>query len=89
MRSIIVLHQDQILVPFWGDNLLENLDVMSLNESSLLASAYIEVESAFEVPTNSCKDVDDLIFSFELVLSLRELFSVILTTTTVNKGLSL
>ena len=89
MWSIFILHKDQIFVPFRGDNLLENLDVIGLNESSLFTSAYIEVESAFEVPTNRCKDVDGLICSFKLVLGLRELFSVILTTTTMNKGLSL
>ncbi len=89
MRSIIILHKDQIFVPFWGDNLLENLDIIGLNESSLFVSAYIEVESVFKVSTNNYKDVNDLIFSFELILDLRELFSIILIIATMNKDLSL
>jgi hypothetical protein len=65
------------------------LDIISLNKPSLFTSACIEVESAFEVPTDSSEDMDSLIFSFELVLGLRELFSGFLTTTAMNKGLPL
>jgi hypothetical protein len=55
----------------------------------LFSSACVEVESAFKVLTNSSEDMNSLIFSFQLILGLREFFSVVLTTTTVNKGLSL
>jgi hypothetical protein len=55
----------------------------------LFSSACVEVESAFKVPTNSSEDVDDLIFSFKLILGLKELFLIVLTMAAINKGLSL
>jgi hypothetical protein len=67
----------------------ENLDVVGLDESPLFSSACVRVESAFKVPPNIPEDVDALNFSFELVLSLQEIFSAFLTTATVNKGLPL
>jgi hypothetical protein len=70
MGSIVILHEDQIFVPFWGDNFLKNLDIIGLNEPALFASAYVEVESAFKVPTNGCKNVNGLILTLKLILGL-------------------
>jgi hypothetical protein len=78
-----------ILVHFLPSCSDENLDVVGLDEPPLFSSACVGVESAFKVPPNISEDVDGLNLSFELVLSLQEIFSVLLTTATVNKGLPL
>jgi hypothetical protein len=64
MWPIIILYKNKIFVPFWSHNLLENLDVIGLNKPPLLASACVEVESAFKVPADSSENVNSLISAF-------------------------
>ena len=55
----------------------------------MLASACVEVESAFKVPADYSVNVYGLVFSFKLILGFKELFSILLTTSTMNERLSL